>query len=256
MSRPSGRFVLGYHELATVRSRDIYTITPSVFAHHVALVQAVCSDSAGVITFDDAHVSQMHLALPVLSEANVTAHFFVPTGRVGRDVDVATWPQLRECIRLGHRAGSHSHTHPLLTHCTAAQLAEELHTSKHLLEDQLDCRCDTISLPGGRGNARVFDACAEAGYTSVYTSAPGSNDVLTASGAPISLVGRLIVRRAINRITLIGYLRGDPSVLRRLRFEQQLKAGVRAAMGDALYQRLWRLGLRRPAEPAALPGEL
>ncbi len=237
---------LGYHEFAPVVSRDVYTLTPAVFAGHIALVRSLVQDSAGTITFDDAHRSQVQLALPLLSAAGTMAHFFVPTARVGKDPNTADWAQLREIARLGHQIGSHSHTHPLLTQCSPLALQEELTASKKNLEDRLGLAVQTISLPGGRYNARVLAACAQAGYARVYTSAPDTGALgrprNTAEG--VEVIGRLIVRRGMQLETLAGYLAGTKAVTRRLWVEYKIKENAKTLLGDRLYQRLWRRALR------------
>lgn len=249
---------LGYHELAPVASKDVYTLTPAAFAAHLALARATRPDSAGVITFDDAHQSQFHCALPLLSATQTTAQFFVPTARVGHDRQTATWSQLQELARLGHRIGSHSHTHPLLTQCTPAALRQELELSKKLLEDRLGISIDAISLPGGRGSRRVLNACAEAGYLRVYTSSPYPRASRHAwNGKHLEIVGRLIVRRGVSQALLAGYLNGGRAVSCRLRVEHRIKESAKALAGDRLYQWLWSLTLRRATpESASVSGEL
>jgi peptidoglycan/xylan/chitin deacetylase (PgdA/CDA1 family) len=241
----SATVFLGYHELAPSPSRDVYTLTPALFAEHIKVVRSKFPGSAGAITFDDADISQVHWALPLLSATGTVAQFFVPTARVGQP-QTATWADLREIARLGHRIGSHSHTHPLLTQCAPARLRDELESSKKLLEDNLGYSTNTISLPGGRDNAVVLRACALAGYERVYTSAPGIDEMLRFNdGRQLEIVGRLIVRRGMSLSTLTGYLAQDRTIIRRVALEQAWKQRVKNLLGDKLYQRLWRVSLRR-----------
>jgi peptidoglycan/xylan/chitin deacetylase (PgdA/CDA1 family) len=251
-----GTVFLGYHELAPSSSRDVYTITPTLFAEHIKVVRSMFCDSAGAITFDDADISQVHWALPLLSATGTIAQFFVPTARVGQP-ETATWAHLREMAQLGHRIGSHSHTHPLLTQCPPARLRDELESSKKMLEDNLGGSTNAISLPGGRHNAVVLKACALAGYERVYTSAPGIAEIRQFNdGTQLEIVGRLIVRRGMSLSTLIGYLAQDRAVARRLGSEHAWKQRVKDLLGDTLYQRLWRASLRRlPESGAAADGD-
>ena len=246
---------LGYHELAPSSTRDVYAITPTLFAEHIQVVCSRFRDSAGVITFDDADISQVHWALPLLSATGTIAQFFVPTARVGQP-QTATWAHLREMAQLGHHIGSHSHTHPLLTQCPPARLRDELESSKKMLEDNLGGSTNAISLPGGRHNAVVLRACALAGYERVYTSVPGIAEIRQFhDGRQLETVGRLIVRRGMSLSTLIGYLAQDLAVTRRLGSEQAWKQRVKDLLGDTLYQRLWRVSLRRlPGSDVARDG--
>lgn len=252
----SGMVYLGYHELAPSPSRDVYTITPQLFAEHITVVRAMFRDSVGTITFDDADISQVRWALPLLSATGTTAQFFVPTARVGQR-QTATWAHLREIARLGHRIGSHSHTHPLLTQCAPARLRDELESSKKILEDNLGGSINAISLPGGRHNAVVLRECAAAGYERVYTSDPGVAEIRRFNdGRQLEIVGRLIVRRGIAISTLTGYLAQDLAITRRVGQEQAWKQRVKDLVGDTLYQRLWRLSVRRlPRSGVASDGD-
>lgn len=238
------RQVLGYHELAAAPSRDVYAIAPAVFENHLSAVQIV----GGLITFDDAHISHVEQAPPLLEAAGLRGLFFVPTAHVGAWAVCAGWGQLRALAAAGHRIGSHTHTHPLLTRCSPAELWSELTRSRELLEDRLGIAVSSISLPGGRGSRAVLRACAAAGYSRIFTSEPALLERFDGpDGQSVAVQGRLIVRRTTPLALLVRYLDADPAVVFRLRAEYHLRRALRGLSGDALYQRLWRAALRDPA---------
>jgi peptidoglycan/xylan/chitin deacetylase (PgdA/CDA1 family) len=238
--------VLGYHEFAPAGSRDIYCMTPEMFRAHLELIQTEDGVAKGRITFDDAHVSQIRYALPILEETATTAIFFAPTAWVGTCSRTASWTDLRELLRLGHEVGSHSHSHALLTRCSSAALNRELTTSKAMLEDGLGRVIDSISMPGGRYNERVLRACADAGYRRIYTSRPQWDVSLSSSRQSGAMVlGRLIVRRTLSARTIAGYAEGDRSTVRRLLLGYRLRYAAKMVAGDAFYQAVWRTTLRR-----------
>ena len=159
-----------------------------------------------------------------------------------------TWSHLRELHRLGHTVASHTHTHPMLTACRNAALRKELNASRQILEDQLGIEVSSISVPGGRVDARVLLACCEAGYRRVYTSRAG--EYRAADATTPEVIGRYIVRRAASDRTLASYLAGDLGTLRRLRFEANAKGFAKLLMGDSLYALAWRKAVRsRRSEP-------
>ena len=66
-----------------------------------------------VLTFDDAHVSHLQYAAPVLRRNRLSAIFFVPAGFVGRDEHLNV-SDLRSLVRDGFEVGSHGFSHVAL----------------------------------------------------------------------------------------------------------------------------------------------
>lgn len=232
--------MLGYHEISET-VKDVYALTSESFRRHAAIVRQ-SRRARNAMTFDDGHVSQFAAAIPILNEFGLHATFFITTAWVGTRHAMMTWADVRELLRMGHTVASHTHTHPLLTACNLAALHQELSSSKRILEDRLDAEVSSISMPGGRVDARVLGACAEAGYRRVYTSRVGEYRRAD-RGAP-EVIGRYIVTRATRERTLTGYLAGNPITLRRLRLEAGAKSLAKALMGDSLYQKAWRKAVR------------
>jgi peptidoglycan/xylan/chitin deacetylase (PgdA/CDA1 family) len=258
--------VLGYHEFAPTPSADIYCMIPEIFFEQIQAVktahlsqyetQHACGHSSAevIVTFDDAHVSQLRHALPVLERTRTVGHFFVPTSWVGHSMHTASWNDLRALTRSGHRVGSHSHRHALLTQCSTAVLRDELITSKKMLEDRLGELVETISMPGGRYNRRVLAECEDAGYRRIYTSRPQlDTQPICAWSAGAIVLGRLIVRRTLPLRTIADYVRGERSTVRRLQLGYGCRRVAKAVAGDVLYQTMWRALMRhmsstQPAE--------
>jgi len=247
------RRVLAYHEFSCLLSRDVYQLHPKVFQSQLRALQTTAQPGVRLqITFDDAHRSQLELATPLLEESGLRGLFFAPAGWIGARPAIATWNQLRALIGAGHAVGSHGQTHTLLTHCSPAQLREELVRSRTTLEDGLGQSVSGISMPGGRWNATVAAACLAAGYRELYTSEPGSTLqwIGDDTGKSLAIVGRLGVRRTMVLHTLVGYAAADPLVTIRLKVEYRAKQALKRALGDVSYQRLWRRLLRSPVETA------
>lgn len=259
------RCTVAYHELSSSGSRDVYQLTPEVFRSQIAALQRA-STRAGVdlgVTFDDAHRSQIQLAVPVLEQAGLHGLFFVPAAWVGVRPETATWSDLRTLRSQGHAIGSHGHTHALLTLCSPSDLELELTRSRNTLEDKLGCAVEAISMPGGRWSPTVAAGCYAAGYREVYTSDPGTTDpgtthpratreVVKANtpGLPIAIVGRLVVRRTMSLDTLSRYASGDRYILARMQLEHRTKQIAKRLIGDVAYQTVWRRLLRASVEDA------
>src|SRR5579859_1498798 len=113
--------MLAYHELASKDQNDVYALSVEIFCRHIQQV-GQCHGKQQAVSFDDGHISNYELALPVLKEFTIPAIFFVTTCWVDLLGSVMTWPQLRELAAQGHIIGSHTHTHALLTTCGRAAL--------------------------------------------------------------------------------------------------------------------------------------
>lgn len=115
------------------------------------------------------------------------------------------WPEAVEMARSGVMAiGSHTHTHVILSRCSADSATAELRRSKQILEDRLSMPCDLFCYPNGRRGD--FDVATRtlvqrAGYSCALTTVHGLNspgaDVYTLKRYPMTgrmLQGELEVR--------------------------------------------------------------
>ncbi len=227
-----------YHELTSERSDYTYSLSTEAFHRHLDFFRELRSEPNVAlrpeVTFDDGHVSNFEHALPSLSAAGVVGRFFITVGWTSTRPGYMNWEQLRELHRAGQAVGAHGWTHTLLTHCSDADLDHELRDARLLLEDKLGAAINTVSLPGGRFDRRVLEACERAGYVQVFTSIPRAE---TTAGAP--LVGRLNVRADATVSWLRTLLDPRSGVLRRLGMQYRLKETAKRALGDDLYARLW-----------------
>ncbi len=87
-------------------------------------------------------------------------------------MDVA---QMKDLIARGHEIGSHSHSHPLLPHCTAEELVTEVAGSRQRLESALDAPVTTFCYPNGSTSPLAVEQVRKAGYSAAVTTRWGSN---------------------------------------------------------------------------------
>ncbi len=233
-----------YHELRTEGAAYRYAMATEEFRRQVAVVGRLQRDGSGLvsgeglrpeITFDDGHASHLTEAAPVLAEGGVRAWFFLTAGWMGARAGYLGWEGVRALRAAGHEIGAHGMTHALLTHCDAVGLERELRGARERLEDGLGERVRTMSLPGGRANRRVMEACRAAGYEQVFTSRPGAA-VWTEGTAT---VGRLNLRSDATAEWMERLLDEGTGLLRRVERVDRVKVGAQRVLGDALYRRLW-----------------
>jgi len=235
--------ILTYHEVIEKDSRYLYSVTCSELDCHLALIKEIMRGnpkplSRPVVTFDDGHRSNYDLALPLLQKNGISAIFFVTANWIGKGQGFMDWSQLREMQHLGHSIASHGVSHKLLTHCSSGELQDEVRRSKETIEEALGARVTSISMPGGRWNARVLEVCRNAGYEQLYHS-DASRRVRRVSG--IEVHGRFMIHRGTTAVALRPYLVESPFSLFTLRWRNDFKSACRSVLGDLLYARTWRV---------------
>ncbi len=227
-----------YHELRPELSAYSYVLSCERFAQHLALFSVLKEQAPSsfvpVLTFDDGHISNHANAMPMLQQARATAHFFITAGWTGTRTAYMTPQHLRELHSAGHTIGAHGWSHALLTGCSDIELHRELHDARAALEDWIAAPVTSMSLPGGRSNARVLRACHEAGYTTVWTSTPEATSTIA-----FGEVGRYNILAGATDAFLRQLLDPRSGVLKRATRTSRLKAAAQQALGDRLYARLW-----------------
>jgi peptidoglycan/xylan/chitin deacetylase (PgdA/CDA1 family) len=194
--------VLCYHALSE-RFPASFSVPPETFERQVGLLakagyrgatfeDAVRAPSGRVvaITFDDAYLSVLELAKPILDAVGYPATVYAPTayldtpdqplswdgiehwheGEHKQELVPMSWDQLGELADAGWEIGSHTHTHPHLPEVRDDErLREELETSKAIVEDRLGRPCTTLAYPYGDHDERVVAAAGAAGYAAAGT---------------------------------------------------------------------------------------
>jgi peptidoglycan/xylan/chitin deacetylase (PgdA/CDA1 family) len=235
-----------YHEVRPSETPYSYAISAEMFGKHLDLYAQRRSSNIGFtpeLTFDDGHISNVELAVPMLAARGLTARFFITVGWTGKRPAYMGWTELRSLQAAGQSIGAHGWSHSLLTHCDDRELQTELNDSRHALEDNLGTAITTMSLPGGRANVRVLAACEAAGYTHVFTSVP------KAETAPLGkIVGRFNVQGNMRPEWIAELLQPQSGVLSGLQRQDRIKQRLKSLLGDKLYAKLWALRNRQEAE--------
>ena len=110
----------------------------------------------------------------IANDAGVTLPSLPP-----RDYRALTWDHAREMAASGIDIGSHTVTHPILTHVDRETLTRELRESRSRLEQMLDREVTSFCYPNGDHNRHVRNAVANAGYRLAVTTECGLNDRTT-----------------------------------------------------------------------------
>ena len=143
-----------------------------------------------VLTFDDGHVSNHTLALPLLIKYGFVAEFFITTGRIGKE-NYLTEEQINDLAYAGMGIGSHGVTHEYLDGLDADALQSELGDSKEQLKNIIGKDVISFSAPGGRINKEVTRVATRLCYKIQCSSQIG----LAQSGNINTIIPRVAVKR-------------------------------------------------------------
>jgi hypothetical protein len=118
--------------------------------------------------FDDGYRNQYNVALPVLLQHGFKATFGIITDYIGTGSDIWEYidvKEIRKLAKYGMDIGSHTKTHPHLTHdLSDRQLTEEIIGSKvHLEKSGFHVR--TFVYPYCEWDERIIGYVKQAGYT-------------------------------------------------------------------------------------------
>jgi peptidoglycan/xylan/chitin deacetylase (PgdA/CDA1 family) len=137
------------------------------------------------VTFDDAFRNNIANALPELKSRKIPATIFVAPGLLGKswhddsaqsDADgaVMSEQELKEIRSEFVQIGSHSMSHPNMTHLAPAEAKAELIESRRTLQNMLGIPINSFSFPYGSFNDDLVKWAREAGYQRVFTTLPDS----------------------------------------------------------------------------------
>jgi peptidoglycan/xylan/chitin deacetylase (PgdA/CDA1 family) len=188
-----------------------------------------------VLTFDDGHVSNHDMALPILLTRQLKATFFITVGQIGIG-DTMNWTQLRALHAAGMEIGSHTLTHRPPSTLDDDALRYELSESRRILEDGLGAPITSISSPTGFFNPRMCRIAYEVGYHALCF---GQIGLAADTGDPFSLK-RVAVKAAMDQDQFAALLRFERGTIHRLRLQQGVRDLARKLLGRTTYLRVRR----------------
>jgi peptidoglycan/xylan/chitin deacetylase (PgdA/CDA1 family) len=141
-----------------------------------------------VVTFDDAFLSVLTRARPILSELGLPGTVFAPTAFAAKrqkllwsgveqwsetehahELDGMSWDDLAVLDSDGWEVASHTRSHPRLTRLDDPTLRFELEESRRECAERLRRPCDTLAYPYGDTDERVVHFARAAGYKAAAT---------------------------------------------------------------------------------------
>jgi len=206
-----------------------------VKASHIKTAPIDSEKAVVAITFDDAFVSVLKNAIPVLKNHRFTATIFVPTGNLGQPPRwkmendypdkyeiVMNEEEIVQLEKDGFEVLSHTVSHPNLTEIHSIPLQKELRESKQVLEKIVGHEVCGLSYPHGDYNATVCETARQVGYRFGFTIEP-----LAADSSPDDMkIGRFNVSPKDSLTKFKLKVSGAYAVVHYLRTIKRLLVGI------------------------------
>lgn len=124
------------------------------------------------ITFDDGNRSDLTVAAPALKRRQLTACFFVLSGRM-HDPQYLSREAMREMRAMGMTIGLHGGQHLDWRQLSDDALHDELYGARHLIADAAGAPVEVAAIPFGHYDRRVMRKLLDARFRHVYSSDGG-----------------------------------------------------------------------------------
>lgn len=191
-----------------------------------------------VITFDDGHVSNYDIAMPLLAERGLSAYLFVTGDFIDARPHFCTGAQLRKMADAGMEIGSHGMTHRFFDDLDDAEADRELRQSMTELSDKCGADVRSISFPGGRYSQRTLELCRGAGYSSLFGSAIGT--VQNKDLVAIPPINRVAIRRNTTIQEFDRIINADSLYYSLQKGKQSAKTLLKRTLGNKIYHGLYK----------------
>ncbi len=216
-------------QISYLADLQIPVVTLQTNSNHSELSEYNSDRMPVIITFDDGHITNYTLALPVLKQFGFRGYFFITTDWINQQYYMNE-EMLRELHDCGMVIGSHGISHKFLSDLTEKEIDYELKASKSRLEDITGSKVSAFSAPGGRLDKRVIDLAKNIGYSYIFGSEPVTNILLDGNSA----LGRFAMKRKYHFTEYTKLVTSGPSFVDYLKFK--VLKSAKLLMGNRNYQ--------------------
>ncbi len=251
--------ILMYHalysndaELARIDAEDRpYAVSTDDFREQLAALQGVAtglpavhqSNPEVVVTFDDGHVSNYDIALPLLAECQIQAYFFITSDFIGTRPHFCSRTQLRELHTAGMIVGSHGKTHGFFADMEKHEADHEFRVSRDVLSEMIGDPVESISFPGGRYENNQLELARMAGYQQIFGSGFGLVDFAKQTDAVA--MNRIPIRGSTGIDEFNKIITNDRSYYLKEGAKHKCKSILKRTLGNQRYHALYKYAAER-----------
>ena len=183
------------------------------------------------LSFDDGHISDFDIVLPLLKEYEAQGTFFVTPNYVGKK-GYMSWEQIKALGEAGMEIGSHSVNHQYMTTLSTEQLLAELKDSKKQIERHTGKEVVSFAYPFGDCSARTHKVAKAVGYKNICTSRPGLYNF------KMSSINRNSVYSNINSDQFNQLLNPSKALIFKQQIGYSIRYGLKRVLGVVNYIKL------------------
>jgi len=225
-------------EWADVKLDRLTELLTTIQKNHLSITRIDHWQETGLgqvaLSFDDGHVSDYDIVLPLLQAHDATATFFITSNFVGRE-GYLSWAQVKRLHEAGMEIGSHSLSHPYSTTISQEELMIEMQQSKFQIEQKIGAEVRSFAYPYGDYSQRTHQTAIAAGYKYICTSKPGlckTNSVF---------MGRNSIHSNISTQDIEKLLNPSRLYLLQQKFNYAIRYTLKRALGVNNYIKLKKL---------------
>jgi len=225
-------------EWADVKLDRLTELLTTIQKNHLSITRIDHWQETGLgqvaLSFDDGHVSDYDIVLPLLQAHDATATFFITSNFVGRE-GYLSWTQVKRLHEAGMEIGSHSLSHPYSTTISQEELMIEMQQSKFQIEQKIGAEVRSFAYPYGDYSQRTHQTAIAAGYKYICTSKPGlckTNSVF---------MGRNSIHSNISTQDIEKLLNPSRLYLLQQKFNYAIRYTLKRALGVNNYIKLKKL---------------
>jgi peptidoglycan/xylan/chitin deacetylase (PgdA/CDA1 family) len=182
-----------------------------------------------ILTFDDGHISNYKVALPLLKKYGFKANFFITTKWIGTEyyMDEA---QIQSLSSSGMEVGSHGHTHLFLDDLRNDEVKKELIISQEILKPITSENIITFAAPGGRLNRGYKEICNDLNIDFICTSEVG-----WANNYKINKIPRVAIMTNTSQKIFIDVVTCNSLFMLKNKIKYLILTGAKKILGNNLY---------------------
>lgn len=193
-----------YRQIKSLKDLGFKTITID------QLLKGDRDEKSIVLTFDDGHISNFTIALPILEKFKFVGTFFVASDLIGKNTYISK-RNLQEMYQKGMEIGSHSLSHSNLVSLNNHEMYKEIKASREILLSLIKGPVNHFSVPYGFYNKIMVRSALYAGYKSFVTEKWGFYKIRNKE--TIKIIPRFTIKRDLKYNKYLAIIKRKKSPL-------------------------------------------
>lgn len=202
--------ILNFHSVFRPETKDVnhydpvFSVSEEQFENYLKIIQDKAVNTCSwsdiregktgfknqvALSFDDGHLSDYELVIPLLKKYNMDACFFIVAENIQNDQ--LAWDRVKEIHQMGFSIGSHGLRHKKMTLLNEMEQEEEFLKSKQIIERCIGSEIHFFAFPEGRYSTHLVETGKKAGYKKLFSTEAKWNQLKTSC----DVIGRWSIKQ-------------------------------------------------------------